>query len=136
MKATVVGRSTVYDIAVLRIDATDLPVVYAIGRKAVGYYKFRRRAIAGEWTGFSQLPHYVNAVARRHQEVSQDMFPAYRERIQGVTNGVHAVTWTSEPFRELFDRHIPRWRYNNLYLRYAVKIPLDEIRDAHAAAKG
>src|SRR5688500_10297634 len=77
---------------------------------------------------------YVNAVAMRHQEVSREMFP--KHEIESVTNGVHGVTWTSEPFRQLFDRHIPRWRYNNMYLRYAVKIPLDEIRDAHAAAKG
>jgi starch phosphorylase len=77
---------------------------------------------------------FANAVAMRHQEVSREMFPQYD--IESITNGVHAATWTSEPFRQLFDRNIPRWRNNNLYLRYAVKIPLDEIRDAHTAAKG
>ncbi|MFL5561588.1 MAG: alpha-glucan family phosphorylase [Gemmatimonadaceae bacterium] len=77
---------------------------------------------------------FANAVAMRHQEVSREMFPQYE--IESITNGVHAATWTAEPFRQLFDRNIPRWRTNNLYLRYAVKIPLDEIRDAHAAAKG
>jgi starch phosphorylase len=76
---------------------------------------------------------FANAVAMRHQEVSREMFPQYD--IESITNGVHAATWTSEPFRQLFDRNIPRWRNNNLYLRYAVKIPLDEIRDAHIAAK-
>ena len=69
-----------------------------------------------------RFSHYVNAVARRHQEVSQDMFPDHRDRIQGVTNGVHAVTWTSEPFRQLFDRHIPGWRADNFNLRHAVDI--------------
>jgi starch phosphorylase len=82
-----------------------------------------------------RFSHYVNAVARRHQEVSQDMFPAERDRIQGVTNGVHAVTWTSEPFRQLFDRHIPGWRADNFNLRHAVDIPLDEVREAHQQAK-
>jgi starch phosphorylase len=77
---------------------------------------------------------FANAVAMRHQEVSREMFPQYD--IESITNGVHAATWTSEPFRQLFDRNIPRWRNNNLYLRYAVKIPLDEIRAAHEAAKG
>ena len=76
---------------------------------------------------------YVNAVAMRHQDVSRDMFPGVR--IDAVTNGVHAVTWTAEPFRRLFDRHFPEWRHDNLYLRYAGKIPLDEIREAHAATK-
>ncbi len=80
-----------------------------------------------------RLSRYVNGVAMRHREVSQEMFPAYP--IDSITNGVHAVTWTSEPFRELFDRRIPEWRRDNLYLRYAIAIPLDEIREAHAAAK-
>jgi glycogen phosphorylase len=30
---------------------------------------------------------------------------------------------------------MPEWRRDNLYLRYAVGIPLQEIRDAHAASK-
>jgi glycogen phosphorylase len=76
---------------------------------------------------------FINGVALRHKEVSQEMFPEYP--IGAITNGVHATTWTSEPFRALFDRHIPEWRRDNLYLRYAITIPLDEIREAHAAAK-
>ncbi len=80
-----------------------------------------------------RLSRYVNAVAMRHREISQGMFPDYT--IDAITNGVHAVTWTSEPFRELFDRRIPEWRHDNLYLRYAVDIALDEIRDAHARSK-
>jgi starch phosphorylase len=76
---------------------------------------------------------FVNGVAMRHGLVSQDMYPAYP--IDSITNGVHAVTWASEPFRALFDQHIPEWRRDNLYLRYAVGIPLDEIRMAHAGAK-
>ncbi|MBX6330379.1 MAG: alpha-glucan family phosphorylase [Gemmatimonadaceae bacterium] len=76
---------------------------------------------------------YVNGVAMRHREISQSMFPNYP--VDSITNGVHAFTWTSEPFRELFDRRIPEWRYDNLYLRYAIDIPLDEIREAHAIAK-
>ena len=42
---------------------------------------------------------------------------------------------TSRVFADLFDRQIPEWRRDNYYLRYAVGIPLEEIRDAHAAAK-
>lgn len=76
---------------------------------------------------------YVNGVAMRHGEVSQDMFPNYP--IHAITNGVHAATWTSRVFADLFDRQIPEWRRDNYYLRYAIGIPLDEIRDAHRAAK-
>jgi starch phosphorylase len=76
---------------------------------------------------------YVNGVAMRHGEVSRDMFPTYQ--ISAITNGVHALTWTSPAFKELFDRHIPAWRTDNNYLRYAISIPLEEIRVAHAQAK-
>ncbi len=76
---------------------------------------------------------YVNGVAMRHGEVSQTMFPNYP--IHSITNGVHAATWISAPFRELFDRHIPEWRHDNMYLRYAVGISAEEIRQAHLQAK-
>jgi len=45
------------------------------------------------------------------------------------------MTWTSAPLQALFDRRIPEWRTDNLYLRYAVGIPLEEIRAAHDEAK-
>jgi F-type H+-transporting ATPase subunit gamma len=32
--------------------------LYVTGRKGVGYYKFRRRPIVAEWTGFSDQPTY------------------------------------------------------------------------------
>ena len=76
---------------------------------------------------------YINGVALRHQEVSREMFPDFP--IGAVTNGVHAVQWTSEPFKRLFDRHFPEWRRDNFYLRYACTLPIDELRAAHAEAK-
>src|SRR6476469_8513582 len=45
------------------------------------------------------------------------------------------MAWTAPARADLFDRRIPEWRKDNLYLRYAVSIPLEEIRDAHAACK-
>ena len=76
---------------------------------------------------------YVNGVAMRHGEVSREMFPDYK--IDAITNGVHAATWTAPAFRALFDRHIPRWREDNLKLRYAMDIPESEIADAHLEGK-
>ena len=76
---------------------------------------------------------YINGVSMRHEEVSRDMFPSYP--INSITNGVHAVTWTVPAFQGLYDRHIPEWRRDNLYLRYAIGIPLDDIRGAHVQAK-
>lgn len=76
---------------------------------------------------------YVNGVAMLHSEISQDMFPRYP--IHAITNGVHATTWTALAFQSLYDLHLPGWRHDNVYLRYAIKISLDEIRRAHSLAK-
>ncbi len=77
---------------------------------------------------------HINGVAMRHAEISRSMFPNYP--IDSITNGVHAATWTALPFARLYDRYIPEWRRDNLYLRYAISIPLDEVRQAHAHVKG
>jgi len=77
--------------------------------------------------------HYVNGVSMHHEEIAHSMFPNYP--MNSITNGVHAVNWTAPSMKEVYDRHIPEWRWDNLYLRYAVSIALDEIRQAHQHAK-
>lgn len=79
------------------------------------------------------LSHYVNGVAKRHGQVSQEMFPGYA--IDSITNGVHSTTWTCESFRTLYDRHIPGWVNDPFSLRYAISIPNTEIWAAHIEAK-
>lgn len=79
------------------------------------------------------LSHYVNGVALRHREVSSELFPRYE--IHQITNGVHARTWTSAPFMELFDHHIPGWRHDPFMLRNAVALPPDGVWQAHQRAK-
>jgi len=69
----------------------------------------------------------------QHGIVSREMFPEYS--IEAITNGVHAVTWTSPSFQATFDRHLPRWRQDNLALRYAIDIPETEIKEAHLESK-
>src|SRR4051812_35376716 len=72
-----------------------------------------------------RLTRFVNGVAMKHREVSQGMFPNYP--INSITNGVHAGTWTSPPFQELFDRRGAGGGTGKLYLRYAVGLPLPGI---------
>lgn len=48
--------------ALLRSQGKE-PVLYLIGRKGVNFYRFRQRPMAASWTGFSEQPHYTNAVA-------------------------------------------------------------------------
>jgi starch phosphorylase len=76
---------------------------------------------------------YINGVSMRHEDISRTIFSNYR--VNSITNGVHAMTWTSPAFRGLYDRFMPQWRRDNLYLKYAIRIPLDEIRKTHTEAK-
>ena len=76
---------------------------------------------------------YINGVSMRHEEISRSMFPNYP--INSITNGVHAATWTSMPFQQLYDHHFPEWRHDSLYLRYVISCSLDLIREAHTEAK-
>ncbi len=76
---------------------------------------------------------FVNGVAMQHGIVSRLMFPEYA--IDAITNGVHAVTWSAPAFQKVFDQSLPRWRTDNLALRYAIDIPEEEIAAAHAVSK-
>jgi starch phosphorylase len=77
--------------------------------------------------------HYVNGVAKSHGEVSRQLFPTYR--IDWITNGVHAPTWTAPSIQRLFDRYVPGWREDNFSLRSALSIPDEDLRRAHREAK-
>jgi starch phosphorylase len=79
------------------------------------------------------LSTYVNGVAKQHGETSRQMFPG--AAIEAITNGVHAGTWTSAPFQQLFDRYISSWREDNYSLRSALGLPAEEVWAAHLIAK-
>ena len=50
------------DAVIANLRARGLEVdAYLVGRKAVNFYRFRDRAIAGSWTGFSDNPSLDNA---------------------------------------------------------------------------
>jgi len=80
------------------------------------------------------LSEYVNGVAVSHAELSQRMFPGYH--VHAITNGVHPYTWTSEPFRRLYDARLPGWCHQPELLR-RVRYAIDEgdLWAAHLAAK-
>jgi starch phosphorylase len=76
---------------------------------------------------------YLNGVAKQHGVTSRQMFPEVP--IEAITNGVHAGTWTSPPFQQLFDRQIAQWREDNYSLRSALGLPPEEVWSAHLIAK-
>jgi starch phosphorylase len=79
------------------------------------------------------LSNYVNGVAKRHGEVSREMFVGYR--IYSITNGVHSFTWTCEPFRDLYNRYLPGWANEpELFVRIDT-VGDDEVWQAHVKSK-
>jgi len=79
------------------------------------------------------LSGYVNGVAKRHQEISEAMFPGHK--IFAITNGVHSFTWTSSSFRKVYDTYIPGWAKEPELLSRAQFIPDEEIWEAHQQSK-
>jgi starch phosphorylase len=79
------------------------------------------------------LSEFINGVAKKHGEVSRNMFPGYE--INAITNGVHTFTWTCDSFKGLFDQYLPGWANEpELFVRVG-RIPENEIWDAHMKAK-
>lgn len=79
------------------------------------------------------LSEFVNGVAKKHGEVSRNMFPGYK--INAITNGVHSYTWTCEPFKRLYDAYLPGWANEPEFFVRIGRIPDDEIWKAHQEAK-
>ena len=77
---------------------------------------------------------YVNGVAERHAETSRRLFPGYP--VHAIANGVHAPTWTSRTFAELYDRHVPRWRHEpETIIRAECCLADEQVWDAHQQGK-
>lgn len=48
---------------------------------------------------------HVNAVAQKHGEVTRLQFPRFKDKIESITNGVHTLTWISNPIRNLLNKY-------------------------------
>jgi len=79
------------------------------------------------------LSEYINGVAKKHMEISRNMFPGYE--INAITNGVHSYTWTCGSFKKLYDNYLPGWANEPEVFVRVGRIPDEEIWDAHIEAK-
>ncbi|MEV4621247.1 F0F1 ATP synthase subunit gamma [Asanoa sp. NPDC049573] len=79
-------------VARLREDGKE-PVLYVIGRKGVGYYRFRQRPMAASWTGFSEQPTFEDA-----QTVGETLIEAFTQGADDTDDGPgsDAVTGVDE----------------------------------------
>lgn len=70
----------------LRSEGKEI-VPYVVGRKALAFYRFRGRELAGQWTGFSDSPSYANA-----KEVADAVIEAFlRPGDEGGVDEIHLV---------------------------------------------
>ncbi len=79
------------------------------------------------------LSKFINGVAKRHGQVSQNLFPGFK--IHSITNGVHPFTWCSPFFVNIYDQYLPGWANEPEMLVRVDHIPDEEIWDAHCGAK-
>jgi len=118
-------------------DASSVDLIKSILQAEQTYPDWQEAARRGASVSMTylalSLSNYVNGVAKLHGEVSRKMFP--NVQIEAITNGVHAATWTSPAFQDLFDRYIPSWREDNYSLRGALGLPPEEVWAAHLLSK-
>ena len=69
---------------------------YLVGRKAVNYYRFRNREIAGSWSGFSDTPSYENA-----KEVADALLNAFLADSNDGQVGVDEIHIIFTEFRSM-----------------------------------
>ncbi len=127
------GQESFFDLK----DANSADLVKRVLQAEQDYPDLRQAARAGASLNMTYLAlymsTYVNGVAKQHGETSRQMFPGVT--IEAITNGVHAGTWTSPPFQQLFDSFMPAWREDNYSLRTALALPPEEVWSAHLLAK-
>ena len=68
-------------------DEGVIPLHFLVGRKSVGYYKFRERKIANSWTGFTDQPTYEHA-----KEIATAVLEAFNTATaEGGVDEIHLV---------------------------------------------
>ena len=69
---------------------------YLVGRKAVNFYRFRSRAVAASWTGFSDNPTFEKA-----KEVSDALVKAFLADSETEANGVDELHIVYTEFKSM-----------------------------------
>lgn len=94
---------------------------FLVGRKAVSYYKFRERKIAGSWVGFTDQPMYVNA-----QEIAAALLEKFLTPVdQGGVQEIHIVY-----------THFENMVTQNATVRRILPLEVEEVTEAEAKKEG
>ncbi len=81
----------------------------------------------------ANLSGYINAVSRRHQKVSERLFP--EKKIDYVTNGINTQRWVSRYLRELYNRSFPGWDQRPEKFKNIFQLNSVALWTAHQRAK-
>jgi F-type H+-transporting ATPase subunit gamma len=73
-------------VGLLRSEGKEV-VPYVVGRKGIGFYRFRNREMAGEWSGFTDNPQYAHA-----KEIADTLIDAFlKPADEGGVDEIHVV---------------------------------------------
>lgn len=98
--------------SLLRAEGKE-PVLYTVGRKAAGYYKFRNWDITGSWSGFSEQPTYENAA-----EIASTLMNAFLADTDGDEHGVDELHIVGTDFKSMLSQSAEALRIAPMVVEY------------------
>jgi F-type H+-transporting ATPase subunit gamma len=94
------------------------PVIYTVGRKAQGYFKFRNWDISESWTGFSERPSYEDAAEVAETLVSAFMAGAGDDEASDEESGVDELHIVYTEFKSMMSQSVGAHRMAPMVVEY------------------
>jgi F-type H+-transporting ATPase subunit gamma len=94
------------------------PVLYTVGRKAQGYFKFRNWDISESWTGFSERPSYENAAEVAETLVSAFLAGAGDDEESSDESGVDELHIVYTEFKSIMSQSVGAHRMAPMVVEY------------------
>src|ERR1700753_635139 len=94
------------------------PVLYTVGRKAQGYFKFRNWDISESWTGFSERPSYEDAAEVAETLVSAFLAGAGDDEESSDEAGVDELHIVYTEFKSMMSQSVGAHRMAPMVVEY------------------
>jgi F-type H+-transporting ATPase subunit gamma len=94
------------------------PVLYTVGRKAQGYFKFRNWDISESWTGFSERPSYEDAAKVAETLVSTFLAGAGDDEESSDEPGVDELHIVYTEFKSMMSQSVKAHRMAPMVVEY------------------
>jgi F-type H+-transporting ATPase subunit gamma len=101
----------------LREDGKQ-PVLYTVGRKAMGYYSFRNWDISESWSGFSERPSYEDATEVANTLVEAFMAGVHDNDDQDAPTGVDELHIVYTEFKSMMSQSPEAHRIAPMLVEY------------------